>query len=85
MIVIRTQVSTLRSTRVPCWKSAVISITSSPGLGPFVPRSMTFSDLWWLIRCNTFTDDVAPFLGVADADATDRAAVVPPALRGRRR
>src|SRR5215831_20363058 len=80
--VIRTQVSTLRSTRLPCWKSAVVSITSSPGLMPFLPMSTTRSDVWWLIRCSTLTESAAAVLGAADADAIDMAAV-PPASSAR--
>src|SRR5215472_5435420 len=82
MIVIRTQVSTLRSTRMPRWKSAVVSITSSPGLMPFLPMSTTRSDVWWLIRCSTLTESAAAGLGAADAAAIDMAAV-PPASSAR--
>src|SRR5690348_16375228 len=68
---------TLRSTGVPCWKSTVVSISWSPGLRPFVPISITWRDFWWLIMCTTLTESAAAWLGAADADAIDMAAMVP--------
>src|SRR5262245_48314681 len=68
---------TLRSTGLPFWKSRVVSIIWSPGLRPFVPMSITWSDFWRLIKCSTLTESAAACLGAADADAIDTATMVP--------